>query len=90
MEAVYGGNLEVWAAELSGHRLAVALINRSPLAAQILAPWGKLGLADEARMSVRDVWESANMGVHSRQYSTEVGGKSASLLVLTPVEGNNL
>ena len=90
MEAVHGGNLEVWVAELSGHRLAVALINRSPVAAQIVAPWSKLGLVDGARMSVRDIWESANVGVHSQQYSTEVGGKSASLLVLTPADGNTL
>eukprot|EP01043_Picozoa_sp_COSAG02_P129034 COSAG02_NODE_66570_length_255_cov_0.653846_1_plen_66_part_10 len=48
MEAVRGGNLEVWVAELSGHRLAVALINRSPMAASIRAPWDKLGLAEGA------------------------------------------
>jgi hypothetical protein len=34
-EAVQPGNLEVWASPLSGHRLAVSLLNRSPTAQNI-------------------------------------------------------
>lgn len=83
MEAVGGGNLEVWVAELSGHRLAVALVNRSPMAASIRAPWDKLGLAKGAEMGVRDIWAGEDKGVHAGQYSAEVGGKSAALLVLS-------
>lgn len=84
MEAVRGGDLEVWVAELSGHRLAVALINRSPMAAMITAPWPKLGLATSAKMSVRDVWDASGKGEHAGHFATEVGGKGAVLLVLTP------
>jgi alpha-galactosidase len=84
MEAVRGGDLEVWVAELSGDRRAVALVNRSPLRASISAPWAKLGLVAAARMSVRDVWEAADKGEHTGKYSTEVNGKGVALLVLTP------
>ena len=84
MEAVRGGDLEVWVAELSGHRLAVALINRSPMSSLITAPWPKLGLAASAKMSVRDVWDAVDKGEHVGHFVAEVGGKGAALLVLTP------
>jgi hypothetical protein len=84
MEATRGGDLEVWVAELSGHRLAVALINRSPMAAMIAAPWDTLGLGLGDNMTVRDIWAAADKGVHTAKYETEVGGKTAALLVLTP------
>jgi hypothetical protein len=38
-EAVEGGGLEVWAAELSGARIAVALFNRTPDEEKITARW---------------------------------------------------
>ena len=84
MEAVRGGDLEVWVAELSGDRLAVGLFNRSPMAAMITAPWDTLGLAADAKMSVRDVWEAADKGEHVGTYATTVAGKGVALLVLTP------
>ena len=84
MEAVGGGSLEVWVVKLSGHRLAVALINRSPMAASVRAPWDILGLAKGSKMSVRDVWSGEDDGVHSGQDSAEGSGKSAKLLVLKP------
>ena len=82
-----GGDLEVRCglrSPLSGHRLAVALINRSPMAAMIAAPWDTLGLGLGDNMTVRDIWAAADKGVHTAKYETEVGGKTAALLVLTP------
>ncbi len=84
MEAVRGGNLEVWVAELSGHRLALALVNRSPKHATITAPWEAIGLLASKKMSVRDVWAAADKGTHAGEYSTEVAGKGVALLVLSP------
>lgn len=84
MEAMRGGNLEVWLAELSGYRLAVALVNRSPSKSRIVAHWSDLGLITTQAMGVFDVWEAKDMGTHARFYATQVASKGAALLVLSP------
>ena len=82
-EAVQPGNLVVWASPLSGHRLAVSLLNRSPTAQTIRADWAALGLASGAKMAVRDVWQAKDVGKHSGSYSVEVGDFDVALLVLS-------
>ena len=82
-EAVQPGNLEVWASPLSGHRLAVSLLNRSPTAQTISADWAALGLASGAKRAVRDVWQAKDVGEHSGSYSVEVGAFDVALLVLS-------
>ena len=80
-------NLEVCVgcgAERPSASIAVALINRSPMAAMIAAPWDTLGLGLGDNMTVRDIWAAADKGVHTAKYETEVGGKTVALLVLTP------
>jgi hypothetical protein len=86
IEAVRGGNLEVWVAELSGHRLAVALINRSPFEAKIVAKWADLGLPADKMMSVYHVWGRKDMGTHADTYACKVAGKGSQLLVLSSSE----
>ena len=78
MEAVRGGNLEVWVAELSGHRLALALVNRSPKHATITAPWEAIGLLASKKMSVRDVWAAADKGTRSSRRRTSRATRSCS------------
>ena len=87
-EAVGGGGLEVWAARLSGHRMAVALFNRSPspAAVTITAHWADLGLQADAKMAVRDIWKAADVGVHARSYSAPVESRGVVYLLLTPQE----
>jgi hypothetical protein len=85
-EAVGGGGLEVWAAKLSGHRMAVALLNRSPSSAvTITAQWDDLGLRPDVKMSVRDIWEAAEVGVHVGSYSAQVESRGVVYLLLTPM-----
>ena len=84
-EAVGGGGLEVWAAQLSGHRLAVALFNRSPSVSNISAVWSELGLPSEAKMSVRDIWRAADIGVITGSYSARVEPRGVVYLLLTPL-----
>lgn len=58
-----GETLEVWAGDLSGGRIAVVLLNRSPEPMAITAVWADLGLPASASMSVRDTWAHADLGV---------------------------
>ena len=66
-------------------RLAVTLLNRSPSAATVAAPWPLLGVAPSQPYSVRDVWAAADRGVHAGAYASEVPAHGVALLVLTPV-----
>ena len=77
------GNLEVWKAELSGHRLAVSLLNRSPTAQNITAHWSALELPSAATKKVRDVWAAVDVGDVAGRYEAEVPAFGVVLLVLS-------
>ena len=83
-EAIGGGGLEVWATRLSGHRLAVALFNRSPSGSNISAMWSDLGLPSETKMVVRDIWRDTDIGVVTGSYSAQVEPRGVVYLLLTP------
>jgi hypothetical protein len=83
-EAVGGGGLEVWAVRLSGHRMAVALFNRSPTDALITAQWEDLTLPPDRLMSVKDIWAGAKRGVHAANYTAKVESRGVVYLLLTP------
>lgn len=85
-EAVGGGNLEVWAVQLSGHRMASVLFNRSPTATNITARWTDLGLEPSQQMAVRDVWAAADVGVHTGSYEARVRSRGAVYILLTPLQ----
>eukprot|EP01052_Picozoa_sp_SAG31_P027918 SAG31_NODE_2652_length_5296_cov_7.770637_1_plen_90_part_00 len=77
------GNLEVWKAQLSGHRLAVSLLNRSPTAQNVTAHWAALGLPNTATKKVRDIWAAADVGDVTGSYEAEVPAFGVVLLVLS-------
>ena len=82
-----GGNLEVWTGPLSGGRVVVVLLNRYYKLSAITAEWSRLGLAAGQKMSVRDVWAKADVGVHSGSYTEPaVPSHGVTLLVLTPTK----
>ena len=85
-EAVGGGNLEVWAVQLSGHRMASVLFNRSPTAANITARWTDLGLEPSQQMAVRDVWAAADVGVHTGSYEARARSRGSVYILLTPLQ----
>ena len=80
-----GGNLEVWAGALSGHRLAVALFNRGSDAAAMTATWAQLDLPAGTEMAVRDVWRQLNSTATGQVTDPVVPGHGVTLLVLTPL-----
>eukprot|EP00698_Gefionella_okellyi_P000857 TRINITY_DN10753_c0_g1_i1.p1 TRINITY_DN10753_c0_g1~~TRINITY_DN10753_c0_g1_i1.p1 ORF type:complete len:696 (+),score=95.09 TRINITY_DN10753_c0_g1_i1:1288-3375(+) len=79
------GYLETWMAPCTNGRYAVALFNRSPATDTVTVQWKDLGVSSAKRFSVRDLWEGADRGVHSEQYSQIVMAHNAALLLLTPL-----
>ncbi|KAK9001292.1 hypothetical protein V6N11_083079 [Hibiscus sabdariffa] len=51
------GELEIWAARLSGYRIAVVLLNRAPFSYSITACWDDIGLDPKTVVEARDLWK---------------------------------
>lgn len=77
------GELEVWMKELSGHRLAVALFNRSKDSANISVTWKELGIKGSRK--VRDLWSNTELGTQQKAFTGEnILSHEARILLLTP------
>ncbi len=64
--------LEVWSKRLSGTATyAVALFNRTAVAADITVTWSSLGIAS-GNATVRDLWAHADLGSMANQYVSTV------------------
>ena len=63
------GDLEVWCKELSGKRLAVALLNKSSESADITVTWKELGL--KGTRKIRNLWKHKNLGRYKHSYTGE-------------------
>jgi len=81
---VKNGELEVWARELSGGAIAVALFNRGPSTAAITAEWADIGLSPSVKASVRDLWQREDEGTFTGSYSAKVESHATVLVKLTP------
>ncbi len=77
--------LETWAAPLTGGRIAVALLNRSPAPDTVTARWADIGAPAGARFSVREIWAATDHGSFVDSFSIVVGNQAVALLVLTPM-----
>ena len=78
------GALEVWGGALSGGRYVAVLLNRSPSADTITLDWNVLGLDNNVRMAVRDVWAGADRGSFASSFNATVPSHGTALLVLSP------
>ncbi|XWS68406.1 hypothetical protein CRYUN_Cryun04dG0087400 [Craigia yunnanensis] len=67
------GNEEIWAAPLSGYRIAVVLLNRGPFRYSITARWDNIGLDPNSVVEARDLWE------HKTLETRFVGNLTATL-----------
>lgn len=83
LDLVANGGLETWAAPLTGGRVAVALLNRSPGPDSITVQWADIGLAAGTIAHVSDAW-TGDLGVHMDSFSMTVASKDVALLTLTP------
>ena len=76
------GDQEVWLKALAdGHR-AVALLNRSKKRTRMSVAWPEIGLKQEQRVHIRDLWTFKDRSDVRGRYSAEVPGHGVVLLRL--------
>ena len=77
------GELEVWVKELSGNRVAVALLNRSDQTADIAFSWEEAGISGEYRL--RNLWTHQDLGEFQEAYQGNgIISHDALVLLLEP------
>ncbi|KAL1803541.1 hypothetical protein DCAR_0935230 [Daucus carota subsp. sativus] len=80
------GSAEVWAGPLSGYRVAIVLVNRSILPANITAHWDDIGLPPNTEVIARDLWKHRTLKKRLVGSLTEVVYPHACrMYVLKPV-----
>ncbi|KAK0574030.1 hypothetical protein LWI29_017242 [Acer saccharum] len=78
------GELEVWAGELSGKRVAVLLWNRGDSKATISAEWSEIGLKSSALVDARDLWEHTTTHSLQHQIQATLQSHACNMYILTP------
>ena len=66
------GDFEVWSRELYDGSRAVVLFNRSEKEAEIGFRWSEVGLPQNLKFTVRDLWKKKDLGKYTGSYSDEV------------------
>jgi len=74
--------LEVWVKPMNDGSKAVGLFNRGDAAAAIELDWATAGLS--GKQSIRDVWQSKDLGEFDEKYSARVAPHGVVLLQLSP------
>jgi len=73
---------QVLAKPLSGNRMAVSLLNISPLERKVEVKWNTLGLSGTQK--ARDAWRRKNLGMFKDGYAVSLPPHGCVLLVLEP------
>ena len=77
--------LQVWAAPLSGGRVAVVLLNAAAVASVVTADWASIGLAPGTQVKIRDAVQHTDNGTSSGPtLSATVASHDVVVLVLSP------
>lgn len=76
--------LQVWAGELAGGTVAVALLNTGLQTANVSASWREIGLPPTAEARVRDLWTHRELGAASDSVTVEVPPHDVAALLFTP------
>ncbi|KAL4354473.1 hypothetical protein GQ457_06G003870 [Hibiscus cannabinus] len=80
------GDQEIWAATLSGYRIAVVLLNRGPVRYSATARWDDIGLDPKTVVEARDLWEHNTLRTQFvGNLTVTLGPHSCKLYVLKPV-----
>ena len=77
--------IEYWKKELSGNRVAVAILNRSERKCHVDLQWDALELDPDQSYDVRNAVEHCDLGCHCKQISIDVERHVCSVLVMNPV-----
>jgi hypothetical protein len=87
LDVVASGNVETWASELEGERVAVAVLNRTPTIQQsVVVMFADVGFnassSSGGSVRVRSAWgEEGQLLEDGKGYAVTVPGQSAALLV---------
>jgi alpha-galactosidase len=76
------GRTEIWARDLSGGRMAVALFNRGSQDATMTVTLSELGIDGTA--AVRDLWRKQDVAAAASEVSANVPWESALMYTVTP------
>ncbi|KAH9746897.1 alpha-galactosidase 1 [Citrus sinensis] len=80
------GDQEVWAAPLSGYRIALLLVNRGPWRYAVTAKWEDIGIPPNSVVEARDLWEHKTL---TKQFvgnlSAMVGSHACKMYILKPI-----
>lgn len=80
------GDLEVWAGQLSGYRMAVLLVNRSARRSSITAHWDDIGIPAGSVVKARDLWEHETLKkLFVGNLTATMNSHTCKMYVLTPV-----
>jgi alpha-galactosidase len=75
------GGREVWIKELSGNRMAVALLNKGEDPVSMEFSWDEIGIS--GKMKVRDLWRHKNLGKYKGSFRSEkIAGHGVTVLLL--------
>ncbi len=83
------GGREVWTRELADGSRAAVLFNRTTAAGDIGVAWPELGWDCRDRVTVRDLWERADVGTVADGYSAPVPAHGARMLRLIPADSGS-
>ena len=78
---------QVWSKPLADGSVAAVAFNRSPLPLPINVTWAMLGVPAATRLSLRDLWQHADLGVFSSQWPVTVQPHDVVMLRATPAGG---
>ena len=76
--------LEVWSKDLADGGRAVALLNRTGAAANMVVSWTDIGYPDHLSAKVRDLWEKKDLGEKTGKFSTAVESHGVVMLTIKP------
>jgi alpha-galactosidase len=79
--------LQTWVKPLGDGSRAVALLNRTAVAAELRADWAAIGLPP-GRAAVRDLWAHADRGTFTGSYAVRVPSHAVVLLKVTPARSH--
>jgi alpha-galactosidase len=78
-------NTDIWVKPLADNAYAFGLYNRSDTEKEITVSFRDLGLDGETKVTVRDVWEHRDKGIHDRQLSHKVPSHGIGVFIIKPV-----
>ncbi|XP_058097779.1 alpha-galactosidase 1-like isoform X4 [Magnolia sinica] len=80
------GDCEVWAAPLTGYRMAVLFVNRALFAYGIPAHWDDIGLPKDTVVQVRDLWKHETLEkTYKNKFEPTIASHACKMFVLTPI-----